>query len=482
MSLVFLKKLSHSLGSLSPWLLSLALALTAHALLHDISPAQDEEATARPIDKLAQGQDRTAQAIVDLYFDQRYDSESKSTATLLEELKSEHGIETPQQLESLIRETRANYPDAADWMGKTTKHEVVCDHVSYESTFLMFVPEDYEPTEATALVIVGHGGNSSMSDERATSVADMYLRAYAPIISRELNAIVVAPVSTRGWGHIGNSLILSTISKVSRMLCIDPNRIYMTGQSMGGHLSYRSALTLPDRWGAVSPQSGGYDFVEKGSIGNLLNVPGYVTWGKREPYGIDQDNRTNAKWADEHGLDWIFVEKNGGHAIYQDELPNVSQFFADHPRDLYRDTIYFRQGGAMKFLKTWEVQGWPEHEIYHETRPLRWNVKHWLELTPRPDLKSPITVIAKNQGSNRIELTSDQARRIKLYLHPEMIDFSDDLTVVVNGSTVFEGQVEPDPTLMLELAREFDDRGRVYWAALEFDVASDQEVAFPQSP
>ena len=253
----------------------------------------------------------SAQELIDQYFDERYDSASGSTAKLLEELEKQHGIKAPEQLEALLREPRANYPDASEWIGKTTQHKVVCDHVSYESTFLMFVPDDFDATKSHPLVIVGHGGNSSMSDERATSVAQMYLRAYAPIVSRELKAIVVAPVSTRGWGHIGNSLILSTIFQVKRMLPVDADRIYITGQSMGGHLAYRSALTLADRWGAVSPQSGGYDFVEKGSIGNLLNVPGYVTWGKREPYGIDKDNRTNAQWGADHQLDWVFVEKNG---------------------------------------------------------------------------------------------------------------------------------------------------------------------------
>lgn len=430
---------------------------------------------------LAQKDASAAGESIDQYFDQRNEPDPQATTKLLDELSSKFDIKSPAQIESLLRQSRVSYPDASDWIGQTTEHEVVCDHVSYESTFLMFVPESYDARHSSSLVIVGHGGNSSMSEARAASVANMYLRAYAPIMSRELNAIVVAPVSTRGWGHIGNSLILSTISKVKRMLSIDPDRIYITGQSMGGHLSYRSALTLADRWGAVSPQSGGYDFVAKGTIGNLLNVPGYVTWGQREPYGIDKDNRTNAKWGKTYGLDWVFVEKDGGHSIYQDELPKVAKFFADHPRDLYRDRVYFHQGGEMKFLKTWEVKGWPEHEIYHETRPLRWNLTHWLDVTPHPDLEGPITVLARNRGGNRIELTSHHARQLKLYLHPNMVDFDKDVTVVVNGDTIFAGDVDPDPQLMLELAREFDDRGRVFWAALELEINSDQAVELPKA-
>ena len=429
----------------------------------------------------AQEGSRSAGSLVDKYFDERFESDPQATEDLLSELRDAHAIDSMQQIEQLLRASRASYPDVSETIGQVTQHIVECDHVDYESVFLLAVPEDYDPETPTSLVIVGHGGNSSMSASRARSVAKSYLDAYAPTINREMGAIVVAPASERGWGQIGNSLILSTISDCQRMLNIDPERIFITGQSMGGHLSYRSALTLPDRWGAVSPQSGGYDYVAKGSIGNLINVPGYVTWGKREPYGINKDNRTNAAWARENGLDWVFVEKNGGHSIYADELPKMASFFNDHPRNLYRDTVYFRQGGAMKFLKTWEIQGWPEHEIFHETRPLRWNLKHWLEVEPRPDHQGPLTVLAQNQGDNKIAIQSNQARKIRIYLHPKMIDFDKPLTVEVNGTTVHQARVEPDAALMLELAREFDDRGRVFWARLEFDVAADAEVEFPKS-
>ena len=429
----------------------------------------------------AQELENSAAGLVDEYFDERFEAAPQATENLLSELKNKHQIDGMQPLESLLRASRASYPDISETIGGTTQHIVECDHVDYQSVFLLAVPEDYDPTNSTSLVVVGHGGNSSMSGARARSVAKSYLNAYAPTVIKEMGAIVVAPASERGWGQIGNSLILSTISDCQRMFNIDPDRIYVTGQSMGGHLSYRSALTLPDRWGAVSPQSGGYDFVAKGSIGNLINVPGYVTWGKQEPYGINRDNRTNAAWARENGLEWVFVEKNGGHSIYADELPKMANFFNDHPRNLYRDTVYFRQGGAMKFLKTWEIQGWPEHEIYHETRPLRWNLKHWLEVEPRPDHQGPLTVLARNLGDNRIAIHANQARQIRIYLHPKMLDFDQPLTVEINGTVVHQGKVQPDPVLMLELAREFDDRGRLFWARLDFDVETDAEVEFPKS-
>jgi hypothetical protein len=413
--------------------------------------------------------------LIDAYLDQRFDGDHAATKKLLAELKQQD-IEKMEDLEKSLRDRRATYPDNKDLIGKTTKHEVECLHVDYKSSFLMFVPAEIDLEKPISLVVVGHGGNSSMSPERAESTAQTYLRLYAPAMSKNMNAIFVAPVSGRGWGHIGNSLILSTISKVQRMFPVDPDRMYITGQSMGGHMTYRAALSLADRWGAVSPHSGGYDYVEKQQIANLLNVPGYAIWGIREPYGINTDNRTNQKWATDQHMDWKFVEKNGGHTIYVDELPNVAEFFNDHSRDLYRKAVYMKQGGDMKFVKTWGVAGWPDHKVYFDEKPLRWNVHHWLEIKPRPDVESPLTIFAKNNGDNSFEITSENVRDASIYLHPKMVDFSKPVKIVANGVTVFEGNVEPNPPVMFELAREFDDRGRIYWSRIDFKIESDKQV------
>lgn len=73
-----------------------------------------------------------------------------------------------------------------------------------------------------------------------------------------LGAILVAPATTVGWNPVGDSLIESVISRTIREYNIDPDRIYIAGQSMGGHLSWRSAIHRADRFAAFSPQSGGY--------------------------------------------------------------------------------------------------------------------------------------------------------------------------------------------------------------------------------
>ncbi|MDF1839295.1 MAG: alpha/beta hydrolase-fold protein, partial [Planctomycetota bacterium] len=319
-------------------------------------------------------------------------------------------------------------------------------------------------------------GNSSMGAARAMQVAKQYIEIYSPGLTQNSNAIIAAPASERGWGPIGYSLIFSTISKVQRLLPIDPNRIYLTGQSMGGHLSYRMGLMFPDRFGAVSPHSGGYNFVEKGSIGNLINVPGRAIFGSSEPYGINGDNKINETWAKAHKLNWTFVEKDGGHTIYTDELPDLASFFDRNPRNAYPERVYLKQGGSMLFTKTWGIQGWPEHQVRHETRPMAWNRRHWVEVKPDTAREGPQELLATNLGQNQIQVTAHNVRELTLYLHPKMVDFDKPITVTINDGVTFKGKAQPDMTLMLDRARTSDDRGQIFWGQLTLPVKNDSPV------
>ncbi len=423
--------------------------------------------------------DTDLRAELDAYLDARWGAPADATEKMAAAIR-EAGLTTPPEWQGLLNARRASYPDPTALIGEVTWHSSECAHVDYASEYALYVPEDYDPELAYSLVVVGHGGNSSMSAERAHATAEQYLNLYAPEVTANMQAIVAAPASERGWGPTGYSLVFSTISNVQRQLPIDPDRIYVTGQSMGGHLAYRIGLLFGDRFGAVSPHSGGYDFVEKDSIANLVNVPGLAVFGSAEPYGINGDNHTNSKWSEKHHLDWAFEEMNGGHTIYQEALGPMAEFFSDRPRNAYPPEVFLRQGGSMLFESTWNVEGWPDHVVASEERPLRWNRRHWLEVEARPEHAEPIAVHAVLSGRNRIDLTSDNLRRARLFVHPDMLDVTAEIDVRCNGKTVFKGLVEPDLEGALERARADDDRGRFYWATIEIETERDRKVSLPK--
>ncbi len=166
----------------------------------------------------------TSSAQLDTYLDSRFEAEAGATEALLTGL-AEAEVKSPAALETLLLSPRTAYPDPTKLIGEYTTHPIDCYHVDYSSKFVLYVPKDFDPKTPAPLVVVGHGGNSSMNAKRAMKVAQQYIRIYAPGLTQGSNAIIAAPASERGWGPIGYSLVFSTISKVKRMLPIDSNRI-----------------------------------------------------------------------------------------------------------------------------------------------------------------------------------------------------------------------------------------------------------------
>ncbi len=412
---------------------------------------------------------------LDAYLDNRWDPPASATSDLLKDLN----LDAPA-LEKLLRAGRESYPEPPQARGKVTGGmPLVCEHVDHQTRYLIFVPTSYDPKKATPLVLVAHGGSAERDLNFGERAAIGGTNPFWFDAAQKHGYIVVLPLTDRGWGSIGNSIALSLLSKVQREYHIDPDRIYVTGHSMGGHMTWRSAITMADRWAAVSPMSGGYDYVKDKQVFTMFNVPGYATWGTQEPYGINGFNHTIKAFMDEHGYDWVMREKQGGHEIFPDEIEPICEFFDKHPRDLYRRKVYARGSGSMTFHTAEPKKpGWAKASTWDEKRPIPVSTFHWVRLLPLPKdtpaESATQSVLAVNNGDNTITITAENAKKLKIYLHPKMVDFSKPVTITINGKESYKSTLTPDPKTLLELAREFDDRGRVYYACIELNVTESQ--------
>ncbi len=422
---------------------------------------------------------------IDDYFDGRWEGRQGATGELVGKIRKA-GLDLAG-VEKILREGRASYPEPPQSRGTLTLSlPLKCEHLDFETVYLLYVPKSYDGKKAGPLVLLGHGGSTGRSRDfgiRAALGGMLPYKDKDPVWkefrfrwtdeAEKHGFLLAAPITEVGWGSIGYAVVFSLLSKLQREYRIDPDRVYVTGHSMGGHLSYRSGIYLPDRWGAVSPMSGGYDYVKSKEVHALFDVPGYATFGSDEPFEINVFNRKIRDWMKEHGYPWVVQEKKGGHEIFEDEIPNVSRFFTEHPRDLFRKTVFARGGGPMAYDDAND-----KRYAWKKERPIPASTFHWVRLIPREDALGQ-SVWAVNEGNNSFTLVTENVRKLRLYLHDRMVDFSKPVRITVNGTQLFEERVTRDVAAMLELAREFDDRGRIFHAAVDLTIQSDRPVPEP---
>jgi len=183
-----------------------------------------------------------------------------------------------------------------------------------ERQLQVHVPASYAPGTKTALVLNFHGFTMSASQQQTLS--GMIEKSDAE------GFIVVHPEGTgfaQSWnagGCCGDAadqniddvgFVEVMLDALSADLCIDQSRIFSTGMSNGGSLSYRLACELSDRIAAFAPVAGviGIDNCSPTRSVPVLHFHGssdpVVPWDGSIVIGFPSVNETVDNWADRNG-------------------------------------------------------------------------------------------------------------------------------------------------------------------------------------
>ncbi|MDB6128093.1 MAG: esterase, depolymerase family [Verrucomicrobia bacterium] len=126
--------------------------------------------------------------------------------------------------------------------------------VSYAMSYLCYLPEGYDQDSRRRwpLVIFLHGQGA-----RGTRLADVRKEGLAAKIehARSFPFIVVSPQCPADeWWNL--PAIEAFIDETIRKYRVDPDRVYLTGLSMGGFGVWALAQRDPDRYAAIIPVAG----------------------------------------------------------------------------------------------------------------------------------------------------------------------------------------------------------------------------------
>jgi predicted peptidase len=141
----------------------------------------------------------------------------------------------------------------------------------------------YEPdaapfaAEARLPLLLSLHGAGERGDDRGLVLAQGIPKRIAQ--GESLPFVVVAPQcpADQRWSAASLARLLDEIERISR---IDPNRVIVTGLSMGGSGTWALALAQPHRFAAIAPICGSGDPTQ---VNLIRHLPVWVFHGARDP-------------------------------------------------------------------------------------------------------------------------------------------------------------------------------------------------------
>ena len=204
-------------------------------------------------------------------------------------------------------------PCSADAVLPDNDHAWTLTHGGVERSYRLHLPDGYDRS-ATPLVLNFHGFTSSPDAQATYSI----MNATA---DREGFAVAYpqgtgSPASWNAGACCGSALendvddvgfVSAMIDDIGAKLCLDESRVYSTGLSNGGFLSYRLACELADRIAAIAPVAGvdGMASCEPSRAVPVLHFHGtqdtLVPYEGSDSYGFPSVEETMTSWAERNG-------------------------------------------------------------------------------------------------------------------------------------------------------------------------------------
>ncbi len=128
--------------------------------------------------------------------------------------------------------------------------------------YQVYVPADYTPDQKWPVILFLHGaGERGVDGFKQTAVGIGQAIRLDPT---RFPAIVVFPQVPPGKAWFGEQaeVAMAALDAVMATYSVDPDRVYLTGLSMGGHGTWYVAYHYPDRFAAIVPICGFVVFPE----------------------------------------------------------------------------------------------------------------------------------------------------------------------------------------------------------------------------
>jgi predicted peptidase len=194
--------------------------------------------------------------------------------------------------------------------------------------YRLFIPPAYETGRKYPLVLWLHGGagrgNDNLKQITGGNASGSHVWT-TPENQSKHTCFVVAPQCPEGdqWASYDDAkpsrqleLVFELLNRLEKEFRIDPERIYVTGQSMGGFGTWSLISQRAQRFAAAIPLCGGGD---ESKASALVDIPIWVFHGEKDAAVSVERSRSMVAAIKKAGGNPRYTEyKDKGHAIWDD--------------------------------------------------------------------------------------------------------------------------------------------------------------------
>ena len=201
--------------------------------------------------------------------------------------------------------------------------------------YLLHIPTGYADTPAKAwpLIVFLHGRG-----ERGADLELLKAHGVPKVVAQDPDFpfVTLSPQCPAGlgWPHLVIPLRLLINEMIARYR-IDPDRVYLTGLSMGGHGSWELAMTYPDLFAAVAPVCGRCPVGYEKRVLAIAHLPVWAFHGQADPvvslvHSARMVEALRAAGADPRFTIYPGVQHASWEMAYAD--PALYEWFLQHTR------------------------------------------------------------------------------------------------------------------------------------------------------
>jgi len=252
----------------------------------------------------------------------------------------------------------------------------------------IFIPPQYDPSNKYALMLSLHGYQNEIQ-----KYSDLLGNVKKSNLDT-LRVIKVAVYGRRNHFYMGAAEedVLRVLNKVQKEYSIDPDKVYLTGSSMGGFGTWLIGLNNPDLFAAISPVCAP-SLYSGTKVLNSISPIEYISNARNLPARIY------------HGaIDSTVNVNNSRKMVSRLKEMNYDYFYNEYP-DVGHDSWNNAEADSnrLPWLLKYTRTLFPD-SVKHKTFYLRYGKAYWLTITGKKIWNAFSEIEGKNTGNNEITI------------------------------------------------------------------------------